>query len=115
MIRFLLMIAAVTAYVSVYSQKIKLINTAEVVESGKQLYDSGKYALAIEKYLTVPKRDTGYVYMLTELALAYIAAEQYDKAIATCEEGLSKPSEFRAHLLKSQAMLPIAREITNGL
>jgi uncharacterized protein len=104
MIRFLLMLAAVTAYVSVYSQKIKLINTAEVVESGKQLYDSGKYALAIEKYLTVPKRDTGYVYMLTELALAYIAAEQYDKAIATCEEGLSKPSEFRAHLLKSQAI-----------
>ena len=104
MIRFLLVLAALTAYLSVYSQKIKLINTAEVVERGKQLYDSGKYALAIEKYLTVPKRDTGYVYMLTELALTYIAAEEYGKAIAACEEGLSQPSEFRAHLLKSQAI-----------
>jgi len=104
MVRFLLVLAAMVAYASVYSQKIKLINTAEVVENGKLLYDSGKYALAIEKYLTVPKRDTGYVYMLTELALTYIAAEEYDKAIATCEEGLSKPSQYRAHLLKSQAI-----------
>jgi antitoxin component YwqK of YwqJK toxin-antitoxin module/tetratricopeptide (TPR) repeat protein len=105
MIRFLLLFAVAATYsTSVYSQKVKLINTREVVESGKQLYDSGKYALAIEKYLTVPKRDTGYVYMLTELALAYIANEQYDKAVATCDEGLSKPSDYRAHLLKSQAI-----------
>jgi antitoxin component YwqK of YwqJK toxin-antitoxin module/Flp pilus assembly protein TadD len=104
MIRFLLVLAAVAASTSVYSQKVKLINAAEVVESGKQLYDSGKYSLAIEKYLTVPKRDTGYVYMLTELALAYIAAEQFDKALAACVEGLSKPSQYRAHLMKSQAI-----------
>jgi len=104
MIRFLLVLAGLAAYTSVYSQKVKLINAAEVVESGKQLYDSGKYSLAIEKYLTVPKRDTGYVYMLTELALAHIAAEEYDKTLAVCEEGLSKPSEYRAHLMKSQAI-----------
>ena len=104
MIRFLLVLAGLTASTLVYSQKIKLINTAEVVERGKLLYDSGKYSDAIKEYLTVPKRDTGYVYMLTELALAYNAAEQFDKTLATCEEGLSKPSDYRAHFMKSQAI-----------
>ena len=104
MIRFLLVLAGLTAYTSGHCQKVKLINTAEVVEKGKQLYDSGKYSDAIKQYLTVPKRDTGYVYMLTELALAYNAAEEFDKTLAVCEEGLNKPSEYRAHLMKSQAI-----------
>jgi len=58
MIRFLLVLAGLTGYTLVYSQKIKLINTAEVVERGKQLYDSGKYSDAIKEYLTVPNRAT---------------------------------------------------------
>ena len=53
MIRFLLVLAGLTGYTLVYSQKIKLINTAEVVERGKQLYDSGKYSDAIKEYLLV--------------------------------------------------------------
>ena len=42
--------------------------------------------------------------MLSELALSYIANEEYDKALAGCEEGLKKASPFRAHFLRSQAI-----------
>lgn len=88
----------------VSAQKIPLIHSGEVIDRGKFLYDSGAYEKAIAQYLTVPKRDTNYVYMLTELALAYTANEQYDKALAVCEEALSKPSIHQAHLLRTQAI-----------
>lgn len=105
MIRLLLVVVCVIGSIFTgYSQKVTLINTAEVVEQGKQLYDSGEYSKAIEKYLTVSERDTGYVYMLTELALTYLASEDFDKAISICQDGLSKPSEYRAQLMKTQAI-----------
>lgn len=102
--RFLLAVIAVIIFLTAQAQKIPLINSGEVIEAGKQLYDSGAYEAAISKYQTVPKRDTNYVYMLSELALAYIAHEQYDKAISTCDEALQNPSVYRVHLLKSKCI-----------
>lgn len=104
MIRFWLLTAAIAVSVTSFSQDPTFINAAEVITRGKELYDSGKYKESISQYLSVPKRDTGYVYMLSELALSYIANEEYDKALTSCEEGLKKASPYRAHFLRSQAI-----------
>lgn len=87
-----------------FAQKIPLINSGDVMKQGITLYDSGKYEEAIAKFLTIPKRDTNYMYMLTELALTYNAAKQYDKALAVCEEILAKPSLYEADILRTQAI-----------
>ena len=104
MIRFWLLAAALVISAACFSQNPRFINASEIITRGKDLYDSGKYKESIAQYLTVPKRDTGYVNMLSELALSYIANEEYDKALASCEEGLEKASPFRSHLLRSQAI-----------
>jgi uncharacterized protein len=87
-----------------FSQNPRFINASEIIAKGKELYDSGKYKESIAQYLTIPKRDTGYVNMLSELAVSYIANEEYDKALSSCEEGLKKASPFRAQFLRSQAI-----------
>ena len=102
--RFWLLPAGLVFSIACFSQNPRFINASEILKKGKELYDSGKYKESIEQYLTIPKRDTGYVNMLSELALSYIASEAYDKALASCEEGLAKASPFRAHLLRSQAI-----------
>lgn len=90
--------------VATFSQKIPLIHSGEVVAKGKSLYDSSKFTEAIKEYLKVPERDTNYVYMLTEVALAYIGSEQYDKALSICEQGLAKPSKYTPYFLRYQAI-----------
>lgn len=104
MIRYLLLAISIALTPAVIAQKIPLINSGEVIGQATVLYDSGKYEAAIAKFLTVPKRDTNYVYMLSELALAYTANKQYEKTIAVCDEALAKPSIYKAHLLKSRAI-----------
>jgi len=102
--RAILFAAALFTIPSVTAQDISLINSGEVINEGKALYDSGKFKLAALKLLTVPKRDTNYVYMLSELALAYHADSLYDKAIEVCNEALLKPSSFKSHLLRTKAI-----------
>jgi len=83
----------------IFSQKIPLISSGAVIKRGIELYDSGKYQDAIREFLTIPKRDTNYYYMLSELALAYTANKDNDKSIVVCQEGLKKPTEYRAHFI----------------
>jgi antitoxin component YwqK of YwqJK toxin-antitoxin module/tetratricopeptide (TPR) repeat protein len=104
MIRYLSLAMSIVLTTAAAAQKIPLIHSGEVITQATTLYDSGKYEDAIAKFLTVPKRDTNYVYMLSELAMAYNANKQFDKAIATCEEALAVPSIYKAHLLRSQAV-----------
>ena len=89
---------------AVLSQKIPLIRSGEIITKAIQLYDSGKYPESIREFLTVPKRDTNYVYMLSELSLAYVANEENDMAVKVCEEGLQEPSTFRAHMMRTKAI-----------
>jgi len=86
-----------------FSQKIPLINSGEVIASGKVQYDSGNYAKAILEFLKVPERDTNYHVMLPELATAYNADKQYDKALETCAAGMKSPGQQKARLLKIEA------------
>lgn len=102
--RSLLLSGCLTLSLACFSQKIPLIRSGEVIHQAVQLYDSGKYAEAIAKFLLVPQRDTNYVYMLSELSLAYIANKENEKAIEVCNEGLSKPSDFKSHLIRSRGI-----------
>jgi antitoxin component YwqK of YwqJK toxin-antitoxin module len=104
MIRFWLLAAALVSSATCFSQNPSFINAAEIITKGKELYDSGKYKESIAQYLTITKRDTAYTNMLSELAVSYIANEEFDKALATCDEGLKKASPFRAQFLRSQAI-----------
>ncbi|HYC84913.1 MAG TPA: tetratricopeptide repeat protein [Chryseosolibacter sp.] len=89
---------------SLFSQKIPLINSGELLATSRENYDTGNYAKAAELLLQIPERDTNYVAMLPELALAYTADKQYDKALEVCSRALKKPGEFRAKLLKAEAV-----------
>ncbi|HEY5749965.1 MAG TPA: tetratricopeptide repeat protein [Chryseolinea sp.] len=91
--RILLAACLLTSLTS-YSQTLPppYVPVADAIKQGGELYDSGKYDRAIEKYRLVSKRDTAYAEALAGLALAYLSNKEYDKSLAACEEGLSKPS-----------------------
>ncbi|NJM25580.1 MAG: tetratricopeptide repeat protein [Bacteroidia bacterium] len=89
---------------SLYAQKIELINSGEVIEKGKILYDSGRFDDAVLTYKAIDRRDTNYVYMLSELAMAYLGAEDYPNAINAAEEGITLSSIYKAHLYRSLAI-----------
>ena len=86
------------------AQQIPLVNSGEVIEKAKVLYDSGDYAEAIKEFSRVPERDTNYVLMLTETALTHIAAKQYDEALAICEKGLARPSPYAPYFFRYRAI-----------
>lgn len=98
---FALLFASLLTLTISSAQKIKLVNSGEVIKQAVTLYDSGRFEDAIALFKTIPKRDTNYVYMLSELALTYDANRNYKEAIETCEEGLRYPSEHRAHLFRT--------------
>jgi uncharacterized protein len=104
MLKHMLLAAGLLIGHTCLSQKIQLINSGEVLESGKASYDSGNYKLAIKKYLTIQERDTNYITSLAELAISYLGSAEYDKAIEACDRGLKRPSESRSHLLRSKAI-----------
>lgn len=104
MIRTLLLAIAVFSSISAFSQKIPLIRSGDVIDQGIAAYDSGNYEDAIKTFLKVSPRDTNYVFMLAELALAYNGAQEYEKTIEVCDEGLKQPSPYRAMLMKTKAI-----------
>lgn len=87
-------------YAFAVAQKIKLVNSGEVIEQSRVLRDSLKFEDAIKLLLTIPPRDTNYVFMLSELAPLYNSNKQYDKALETANEALKKPSLYEVDMLR---------------
>lgn len=104
MIRYPLTLVLLCISAFSFSQKIPLVHSGQVIEKGKALYDSGKYAEAIREFYKVPERDTNYVLMLTEAALTYTASGKYDEALAVCEKGLEAPSPYTPSFLRFRAI-----------
>lgn len=104
MYRPLYLILFVCLTFSGYAQKIPLINSGEVIQQGKVLYDSGDFAEALKEFRKVPERDTNYVLMLAEAALTHVAAKQYDEALALCEKGLARPSSYAPNFYRYRAI-----------
>lgn len=100
---YLLCLAACCISFYLSAQNIPLINSGKVIQDANVAYDSGNYSGAIESLKTIHEADTNYVFMLSELAEAYQANQEYDKALETVENGLSKPSYYRPVFLKVQA------------
>jgi antitoxin component YwqK of YwqJK toxin-antitoxin module/Tfp pilus assembly protein PilF len=90
--------------VSTLFAQVTLVNSGEVIKKGVVLYDSGKYQQAINEFLKVHPSDTNYVYMQSELALACLGNKSYDSVVQICETATKKPSQYRAHMLKSWAI-----------
>lgn len=88
---------------SANAQKIPLINSGQVIIESKVYYDSANYDKAASTLLSIPERDTNYVYMLSELALVYLTGEKYKESIETCKKALAQPSSYRAEFLRIQA------------
>jgi antitoxin component YwqK of YwqJK toxin-antitoxin module len=104
MLRFLIPLVLCISILPAFSQ-IPLIDSDEVIKNGRILNDSGKFAEAIKMYNRVPARDTNYVYMLTQLAVAYVANNEFDKGQEQVEQILKKPSKYRAQMLHLQALI----------
>lgn len=82
------------------AQQIKLINSGEVIEQSRILKDSSKFEESIKLLLTIPKRDTNYVFMLSELAQLYNSNKQYDKALETANEVLKKFTAYEIDIMR---------------
>ena len=78
-------------------------NSQELIEKGVALYDEGKYPEAIDMYKQVHPADTNYLYMMSELAMTYLATKEYDESIATCEEALIDVSSYENHIMRTMA------------
>lgn len=86
-----------------FAQNVQLINSGQVIEEADVAYDSGDYVSAIKTLQTIHEADTNYLFMLSRLAEAYHANEQYDKALEVVDVGLKRPSEYRTSFLRTQA------------
>lgn len=78
---------------SVAQEKAQRINSGELIKTGIQLYDDGKYAEALKEFDKVPVGDTNYILALYESALTCSADSQYARGIVYCEKALADRSD----------------------
>lgn len=78
------------------------IPSEQLIEKGKQLYDDGQYDEAIQQYQLVHENDSNYCAMLAELALTYLAKENYDSAIYVADLGLALKGSNQMHLTRTK-------------
>src|SRR5882762_789267 len=71
------------------AQKIKLINSGDVIKKAVTLYDSSHYKEALIELNTISRSDTNYVWSLYERAINCEADSQYTQAIKYCRVGLA--------------------------
>lgn len=84
--------------ISVISQRVP---SGDLISRGIELFGEGRYDEAVEVYKMVHENDSNYTLMLAELALAKIQLEQYDRAIYYTKKGLSQPTSYRQHLMRT--------------
>lgn len=85
------------------AQQIPLINSGEIINRSIALQDSSKYDIAIKELLSIPKRDTNYVWAQARLAELYNFNKQYPEAIAAADFVLKVPSEFKGAMYNMKA------------
>ncbi len=80
-------------------QQLQLINSGDVLERSSVLGDSGKFDLAIQELLSVPKRDTNYVQARLDLAAAYISKDQDAEALKVLQALNTKGTSHQARYI----------------
>jgi antitoxin component YwqK of YwqJK toxin-antitoxin module/Tfp pilus assembly protein PilF len=87
---------------SAFAQRVKKpVASGDLIEKGVKEHDKGNYDNAIEAFLQVSRNDTNYALALTEVAISYLADEQYQKCISSAREGLTLNSSYGAHFYLS--------------
>ncbi|MGV3657307.1 MAG: tetratricopeptide repeat protein, partial [Chitinophagaceae bacterium] len=85
---------------SLFAQVPQRINSANLIEQGNQLHNSGKYKEAVNIYRQVPRNDTNYIKSLYETVLTQLADTAYAEALKTCEAALALDDmEYELRLL----------------
>ncbi len=80
-------------------------SSQEYIKKGNNLYDENKFSEAIESYKMVHENDSNYNWMLTEMAMTYMAMEKYDSAFIAVNKGLSNKSTLRSNLLRTKGSI----------
>ncbi len=75
-------------------EKIKLINSHDLLVDGIELYEDEKYEDAIEKFAQVDRNDSLYITALTEKSLAEMRLEDYEAAIATIQLAMNATDDL---------------------
>lgn len=101
---FVFIVLVLTGLSGAMAQQIPLINSGEVIDKADVLYDSGLYDESAALLLTIPKRDTNYVSMLSELMYVHIAKKDYKKALEELEKILGLDKKNRANNLRLKAV-----------
>jgi uncharacterized protein len=87
--KFLLFVTGLFPMVCTAQKNPKIVNSLEILQSGIAKYDKGAYKEAINLYTQIPNADTNYQLTCFELAMAYHADDQLDKAIEVAKEGIA--------------------------
>lgn len=83
--------------ISAFAQdKLRLVNSGQLLREGIQYHDEEKYDKAILKYKQIPENDTNYVLAQFELGLTYMAQKSFDKAIDLYTNILQSESQYRS-------------------
>ncbi len=88
---------------SVLAQRVQLIDSQKALSRSAVLSDSGKLDLAIKELLTIPSRDTNYVFAQTKLAEMYKNNNQFDKAIEIADRLLGWKTSYAAEMICTKA------------
>jgi uncharacterized protein len=91
--RLLLTPVLLIASVTIYCQRVQLINSAVVIEEGSKLHDEGKYREAIKVYDLITSADSNYVLSLYEKALSAQADSSFQQALVYCEQALNMKAD----------------------
>ncbi len=65
-----------------------------IIDEGIALHNQGKYEEAIAKYKQVLEKSPGNVLAMYEMAFSFFAAEKYDDALKTADEGARYKSRY---------------------
>jgi uncharacterized protein len=92
---------------------IPLIHSGKVLQEGIALRNDKEYEKSIQTFLTIPKSDTNWVWMRSELIISYLDNKEFDKAIALGEEAIKERSEYRARFYLALANAYYGNEQTD--
>ncbi|MFM9945597.1 MAG: hypothetical protein ACKVQB_10235 [Bacteroidia bacterium] len=84
----------------VSQDKIKLVNSGELLREGIEYHEDAKYDKAILKYKQIPENDTNYTLAIYELGLTYIVQKDFKNAIEIFEKAIKLESHLKTSYIQ---------------
>lgn len=83
-----IVISAILPNTILAQEKVKLINSHDILMDGIKLYEDEKYEEAYDKFDKIDKNDSLYIAAMSEKALTLLKLEKYDESAAIAREAL---------------------------